>query len=458
MKVYSHSTRAFLCAGCGIPLSAPVSDGTVACSACQANTELKPRSDERLGSSEQTDEAERIRRLRTQDGKPLLPPTAIANLFGPGGGIPEWKLTEAQAVWKSSRKAVEESGDYGQAEQLLYLTLALANHFSDPTQEAHRRALLESALDAFTLPRHQQMMRGYLSRGATMERDLSSAEAWLAPCDPLSDDLSADSAYRISRAMIDSRKGDYDAVLRILGEGADEVPIMDAMDPMAVLHRAHALEKMGDVDRAVEQLSAYMSTGGASGRQALEKIRGVFSDWDLCPLSFERGRGQHAEVASQAASSRASGGLGGLYGCGCMMLLSAVGCLVLGGVLWAMGLVSTDSSTSVLIPMGFSLLIPGFILTALGRGMRRAAKRAAYLTRHGERAQGTVTQIAFTGTTINGVKQYKITLEVQLEGRDPVLSTTRLLLQPPQAAQLQPGVMLAVLVDPKNPSEVIIDT
>lgn len=180
---FSHDIRILMCKNCGAPIEASPSGGTVPCSYCSAQNQLVSRKEEPLepaAAARQIDEGQRLVMLRQQDGKPMVPPASLNSLLE-GGGIAEWKVQEAVAVWQNTRKELESTSNYEAAERLLFLTIAMANYYSGKGERLQQRAMFESALEVFTLPRHRQMMRGYLARSAALEGDVGAAERWLAP-------------------------------------------------------------------------------------------------------------------------------------------------------------------------------------------------------------------------------------------------------------------------------------
>jgi hypothetical protein len=389
-----------------------------------------------------------------------MPPAGIQTLFGAGGQIEAWKLDEAWAVWQSSRKKAAEDQDYEGSEALYFLTLSLSNLMTSSSDLRKRRALLESTLEASFLPRHKQTMLGYLVRAATLEGDSYGAAGWLALCDRHSDDLMTDSSYRVSHAMYSGSQGDHAAVVTLLGEDMETVPIVDAFDPLAILCRADALEKSGREDAAVAHLTAVMSGMGASVRSGLEIIRKASPHWNPCPRSFPLAIAQYKTAASHSAGARAAGGAGCLYGIGRLMLLGAIGCLIGAGVCWFLTEYQGADLEEPMAPLliaAISLLMPGLMMFKMGKGLHSAAKQAAYLIQHGKRTTATVQAAQFTGTTINHVKQYRITVSVNVEGQPPATAQMVMLLQPPEAAQFQPGVSVPVLYDPKDPTKVVLE-
>jgi hypothetical protein len=259
--MFSPQAHVVLCEHCGAPIEAAVSGGTHPCRYCGAQNRIVGRNEALLAQPKgpPVPEMERLARLRAQDGRPLLPPPSLAGLIE-AGQIPAWKLQEAQVIWQQTRAELGASPkSYEAAERLLFLTMMLSSKFGEQNDFARQRAMFESALDAFSLPRHRQTMRCYLARAAAKMGDMAGAEEWLRPCDARSDDLESDSEYRFSRAMIDTFRGNYQQVLQVLGPSNAEVPIQDAMDDVCAMFRANAWEKLGQVPAAVGILRERMS-------------------------------------------------------------------------------------------------------------------------------------------------------------------------------------------------------
>ncbi|MBI5499905.1 MAG: hypothetical protein HY907_06655 [Deltaproteobacteria bacterium] len=449
---FSYGVRMLMCSNCGGPLQVPPTGGSVPCQYCGTVNQIAVR-DERalvdLAHRPPINEAERLQRLRSQDGRPLLPPPALQGLFGPGGQIPPHRMQEALAVWQGSRNEVRATGSYEAAERLLFLTMALSNIFSVGKDLVRQRAMFETALEAFTLPRHRQMMLGFLSRNAAKMGDLASAERWLGMCDPQPEDLESDSAYRLSVAFIATARQDWNRVLQALGPNNTDVPIMDAYDILAAILRANAWERAGQLQGAVVVLQETMQKAGAQGRLAIEQILQANAEWNWCAASFPAANAAHAVEAGHHAAASQGGGVGTfLVIFGILMLLGAGGAIVAGasgggmmGYSWALG-------------PG----IAGVVMLLVGLPMRASGKRAARLRLHGRRAVGRVLGIQSTGVRINNVPQVRLHLQVELEGVAPYQASTKLLLSPMAAAQLQPGAAVPVRVDPANPQDLILET
>lgn len=470
---FTAEIRVLLCEGCGAPLEAPVAGGPVACSYCRVQNIVTTR-DERptLGMPAvpvPVDEGTRLARLRMQDGKPLVPPASIMYLLA-GSSFDPSKVQEAFMVYQATRKEVKTTSSPDAAERLYFLTLVANNYYTEHDQPDRRRAILETSLDTLFLPRHKQVIRGLLASAAAKEGDMQAAERWLGPCDARSEDLESDSAWRNARAYLDTIKGDYRAVVAVLGARDDEIPIMDARDPVCAVLRANALEKLGDVQAAVDALRTRMGKENAAGRHVIEEFVAKNPQLHLCPQSLPVATAAHTEVAAQEAASGAGGGVGSLLffiGLG-LLVLTAV--LFLGGLVPVIGAVivqrTTDPSIVLVellggaglgLTMGIGPGIAGVIMTLIGFGLRRSAQDAAYLRRHGIRMRGVIQGIEATGTSINDVPLVKVKVMVKPQDRSPYEASFQQLLSPQLASVMQPGREVPLRVHPQQPEKILLE-
>ncbi len=461
---FSAEIRVLLCSNCGAALQMGLSGGQAQCQYCRAVNQAGVRDERPLvdaamqATRQHISEDERIARLRMQDGKPLLPPPSLQPLFAGGAQLPPWKKQEALAIWQGARQELKANpANYDAGERLLFLTMVLANQLGDQPDPVRERAMFESSLDVMTLPRHRQMMRGYLSRNATRLGDLAAAERWLAPCDSRADDLESDTSYRFSRAMIDTAKNDFQAVLRTLGGRAEDVPTMDAMDAVCTVLRANAWEKSGQPQAASALLQQAMATQGASGRVTMEKFIQMNPRFQLCAQTFTSANQQHSAAAGRVAATAATGGIHTVFvPLGILMGLGAIACIVvlILSAIVDMGPAASMGSGIALLTLGPMALIFG----GIGFAMRKAAKKAEYLRVHGVSAQGRVMGHQPTGMRINGVPQVAIQIQVDVPGRGPVQSVVKMLLNPMSMHALMPGAMVPVRFDPKDPTSCMIET
>jgi len=457
MKNYDINIRVLACLRCTQPVEVPKEGGEIICNKCSHTNFFPPR--ETLLPVKFTtnifSEEERINRLKAQDGKPLLPPVGIQSLVE-GGQIPDWKVEEAKAVWLSKRKEVFETGNFESAESLFFLTFVFSNILKGSNKALHKRAMFESALEAFKLPRHRQIMFCNLSAGAAKEFDQRAAREWIENCDPKSDDLQADSHYRYAQALIATSMGSWSGVLKVLGETFDQIPIMDAYDGICAVLRANAIEKQGNVNRAKKELQAYMNLCGASGQALISRIIENYKYLKVCPQSFAIA---DTEYTKKAASSMG----GGLTGVGQLLMGMAI-LMFLGGATVIVGAIFKINYPIVRTPPIQSL--PGMIIMSvmsilpfgLGFSMWKGAKKSQYLRLHGIRTTGKIIKMAPTGTRINKVPQYKLTISVNIENRNPYETTTNVLLRPTDVAVIRPGTTVNLRVNPKNLKEIMLET
>ncbi|MBZ0119331.1 MAG: hypothetical protein K8H88_20235 [Sandaracinaceae bacterium] len=435
MGHYSTRERWLPCESCGAPLTVPIEGGTGPCPKCGAQLSAPPRPDTRVPPTPRSDEMGRRARLRPQDGRPILPPAGFEPLCA-GSEIAPHKMQEAWMVWTATRRQLLSSpGDLGAAERLVWLTMMLRNTLTD---ERAIRALVEGALEVLMLPRHRQSMLGHLARGAAKEHDLGSAGEWLERCDPSSEDLQADSAYRVSRALYETARGDFTMVLEVLGATEEEVPIDDSMDPIAVVLRANAWERVGRVDAAQNELTKFMTRGGMAATVE-SVIANMPAGWTLCPQSIGVARTQVRAAVGQRAVSQAGGAIGWvLVGAGLIPVVLMFVFLLSGEWEWPM----------------LTMLIFPLIMTPIGLGMIRGGMRAKEIAQHGIHGQGKIVAVSGTGTKINGTPLMKIDVEVSVPGHAPVVASSKRLMH---GGGHLIGHTVSVIWHPKYPSEVVLD-
>lgn len=463
---FTAEIRIFLCEACGAPLDAPLQGGQFMCTYCRATNAVSGR-DERptLGMPAMPvpiDEGERIRRLQMQDGRPLVPPPSLMSLI-PHGQIEPWRVQEVFSVYQGTRKEVRATHSPDAGERLFFLTLIIANHLGSTREDARLRAVLETALDTLELPRHRQVLRGMLSRNAVREGDAMAAERWLAPCDARSDDLASDSSYRVSRALIDTARGDYRAVIALLGPTEQHVPIDDTMDSSAAVLRANALEKSGDLNGAVQVLQTRMAKAGPTGRAAIEAFIRLTPTLQLCAQSFARATSAHTERAAGNAG-RGSMIFGGIFlvaGIG-MLVLGLGMAVVMGGGSFVAALAAGGGAGSALPGLLggiFGMLagpgLAGVIFVIIGGFAFRNGRNAAELRRVGILVYGNVTAVQTTGVRINKVPVYAITVRVERDGMAPYDANFRVTGMP---AGMAVGARVPLRVHPQKPEMVQLES
>ena len=372
----------------------------------------------------------------------LAPPPGLAQLIQ-GGRIPPHKMQAAQASWSATRaQLAAQPADVSAAERLYFLTLLFTNTL-DPSADRERiHALREGALEVMLLPRHRQLMRCYLARGAAHAGDVTAAEAWLGGCDPHSEDIDMDSAYRVTRAFIDTVRSNPQAVLQTLGGTFEEVPIQDALDPLVTVLRANVWERMGQPGNAQTVLSRFMSSGGdLSG--AIEAVIGAMpTSWYVCQQSIG---GARQQVRAQVGSRAAAGGGGMIIGAVVMI----AGCTPL----FILGFMVLEGQFEP--PALFMLIFP-VVFGGMGLRMILAARRKKEIAKGGLQGQGTVTAIQVTGTRINDVPVLRLQVQCQVEGHPPVVAFTKRTMYPGQAQALV-GRTVGIIWHPKYPQDVVLE-
>lgn len=408
-SAYTMELRFLLCPSCGAPTDVPPAGGLARCKFCNVQSHVAARAKHPAFApppAPRMSEAERHNRLIAQVGQRLEPPPRIAPLFARGSNTSSWKREDVMAAWQSARKRCAEQGTdaHEAAAELVFLTMVLGNAYLEQKDWTGHRAMLESAFEAFFLPRHRSSIAADLSCGAGRQDDLVGAASWLALCDPYSEDLHADSSYRFARAALARRKGDWRDVLAALGSRTGEVPIHDALLSTCTVTRAHALENLGAVDVAARELDDRMgvSPGMRRGVALMARL------YSLCPRSFPLAHASVRQRASLIAAKATGGeerhGLGAIFG-------------------------------------------------ARSSEAAARAENACRLAIEGRDALGTVLSVTDTGTVLDDVPLWRLDVRVEIEGVAPFDGAVELLLTRENAATFQ-GSTIFLLADPRDPRNI----
>jgi hypothetical protein len=285
---FSHALRIVVCQSCGGAVHGKAEGGEAKCSVCEEAVELPPR-DETAHSAGPTgiDEDARIARLREQDPSTPVLVAAIEPLVQDGELIAD-RAADAFAEWQLSRAAL--AGGAAAAEERFFgITLLLARHMARQGDDLMLRAVLETTLDLLPSPSRQQVIRGMTAREAARVGDRPASEDWFAPCDPMSFDLGADSAYRCTAAYLATGKRQFERVIAVLGARAGAVPICDSLDPLCAVLRANARERMGDLGEATDELVAAMGRR-PNGPAIIEQVVRSHGDLSACRRSYVSAR------------------------------------------------------------------------------------------------------------------------------------------------------------------------
>jgi hypothetical protein len=286
---FSHALRVVICETCGAAMQASPEGGVVQCDVCAATMRVRPRdeSDATVGLSHSSEE-DRIAALSHQDRHPPPLPSDLEELVAEGK-LRSDKAEGAMQLWQAARGRLNEGTSTAAEDRFFRLTLLLCEHVAAQRDHPQLRGLLETAADELPSPRYKQVIRCVLAREAARVDDLAAADDWLAPCDPTSYDLLADSVYRVSAGYLQTRKRHYDRALEVLGVRGDELPIMSDLDAFCTVLRSNAHERLERYDDAVVELADGMNRV-VGGVDSIEAVLRQHANLNLCRHSFAHAR------------------------------------------------------------------------------------------------------------------------------------------------------------------------
>jgi hypothetical protein len=438
---FSFALRSSCCLQCGQPLAG--ADGShVQCTRCGQPLELRPRASFVRPSSTPPPGAQPPE-LRAQDGRALLPPPNIAFLWDSGPDLAPHREAEALLTWQGARRRAAAI-DVGAGEEVCFLTRALAIKAEQRGDPACVRALIEAGLETVQLPRQRAVLLGMMARAAARAGDVEAAMAWLSCFEP-PQDLESDSEHRMTTAVVATARGDFPAVLAAVGPAFDHVAIEDSLDAQAAVFRINALERMGRLPEAQQQLQALFAKGPGF-RNGLERIQQLYRAIPLCQASMPAARATHEQQA------RASAGKGKILLGTLLIVVSLVPVVI--ATLTGISVYAATGRFEAFFSVPFTLVfVPAFGLW--GWRTRRMGLREKQVFEKGVRAPARVLGAAPTGVRVNNVPEMRIELEVQLQ--PPVRTQIRMLLHAGQQHVLTPGTMLHVRVDPAQPDVAVLE-
>ncbi len=449
---FEPARRFVLCDHCGAPLEVPVSAGTARCAHCGAHQQVRMRIDAALRRAPATSEPERLARLGAQDHWMAFPPP-IAELSAAGRVLPS-RISDALALWQKLRAAQKAGASFEVSEQLFCLSLALAERALDDRELLRQRALLESALELLELPRHQQVLRAYLSRGACRSGDVQGAESWLAPCDPASDDLPSDTAWRYARAYLDTARGDFRAVIHVLGASGADVPLWDLHEAECAVLRANAWERMGQVAFAIDLLMAQKHDVGPAARSRGRRLIALHADWQLCAHSEPQA--EAAFMALTPPQSRSERNAGRLI-IGGMVLYSIFGAIV-GVALLTVGSLFFEDGASA----GFLLALYGFLLSIilgpLWIGAMAKARSELRTRAQGRQASAQILSLVPSeGSYMPGTRTADVSVAIFPDDAPAYQLSFSLAYVEEAAHKVRVGTPLVVRLNPEDPRDLEIE-
>ena len=289
-RPYDPTVRVRPCDDCGAALVVGEAAEERLCEECGHAVAVPQAQTLMIPQSPSGDEAERLEHLKTQLDHDWVMPASVAKY----GNVLEDEILEARGVWAELRERLESNpDDVPTRTALVILSNSLHNAMPSKQEEDQRarRALMESAAEAVRDGPTRQKLVGNLVLGAIRAGHEVDARAWLKRLDPHSRSLDADSMYRLGTAMLATAEGDYALVLESVGRAAGELPVHRSCRGLAATLRANALEQLGSVDAAVEELYAQIKARHSS----LALIKSVVKNLahlNLCeqslPLAIQR--------------------------------------------------------------------------------------------------------------------------------------------------------------------------
>ncbi|NPV59404.1 MAG: DUF3592 domain-containing protein [Actinobacteria bacterium] len=126
------------------------------------------------------------------------------------------------------------------------------------------------------------------------------------------------------------------------------------------------------------------------------------------------------------------------------------------GLLGALGGAAAAIIASPILGTIFTVVFFGIFYFAFKLTLGPYAKQKRLL-RSGRQAEGTILAVEDTGVTVNEIYPLiKVRLEVRPPGGKPYQAETKMLISRLQVPQIQPGLVVPVMYDPKDPSNVTV--
>jgi hypothetical protein len=401
-SAYDQGKRFLLCDACGAPVEIAPNAAGASCGYCRSPLEVRMRSEAAAASSRARSEPERLEVLAEQDRR-FLPPSEIASLFV-GERVAPSREAEARTQWQGLRGSLRAQTNEAIAQRFFMLTVALAELCFDKGELLGQRALIESALSVIDSPHHAQVLRAQLARSALNAGEPHSAEAWLALCNPRSENLLADTAYRYARAYLDTTRRDFSAVILTLGSGG--VPLSDAYAPECAVLCANAWEQQLQQATAVDVLVSAKRELGPIARRRIRKFIDAHPALSLCPRSEPESERRAAQLDPTPAEGST---------------VASVLLLVMGGysLLWGASAIALPAMSYVL---DVDFADPAFAISLFAGGLLGVLLfpigLLGYIRSRGQRARrrgGIVCPVHILGRTRVGPSDSRESIVVRLE-------------------------------------------
>ena len=365
-------------------------------------------------------------------------PADLTNTLEASGLPAPGRHRAARELWEDALRAAEERGDESDCERLLWLTAALY----DPSLEldAHHteawselRNASERALKALPSERHRQLLSALRCRAACREGQLTEAEAWLAGCDPTSDDSECRASRRLAAAWLESRRGSFSGVVAELGGSRRELPDSRRFAAESALVAADALERTGQLEQATALVLGAPLTFGNDCARAMARLHAAYAraGIELCPRAIRVAQLRYARVVISR---------------GFHWYDSWYAPLVIGAFVTLLGMVLllTESDS------GPGAFFGGLACIVASLWMRRVARREAELLAFGLPSVARLQSLTPTGRKVNHSFQFELSLRVFVKSQWVAVKVKKLV-HPLHLSRFTPGAALPVRVDEATP-------
>lgn len=442
---FAYTDRVHPCPKCLALIDVPPTGGAARCG-CGWMRVVKPRDETPLARAVSASEAQRLAQLAASEDPTYLPAhEAIARC----GGKSTLDGDESLAVWQRVyASTIDAPHDPGNAIALVHFTTGFLNSFAQMRGTRFARAVLEAALDLAADRRSRQDLACCLGRGAARERDLESAERWIAPCDPAPRSLSEDTTYRLTRAIVALQSGQPQAALALVGRTEGEVPIGSRSIIGATLVRAHALEMLGREREAVAALRAEMRKRDPGGQVMLEN-NAIWHPMIPCARTLPTASIEHLAAHLGNESVQVLAGTG--------MRAVAFFVLALAALPLAIGFASGETMIFLAVPMMGVMAVVFFVM---GQRRKPLEERGRRVRKNGIPGRARIRSLQATGPVINDLAIYWADAELHQDGAPPRpvgFEIFRRERRHQRNRWIMPWSWIPVRVDPDDPTFVVPD-